>query len=69
MPVFEFKCKDCGRVFETLVRSTDEETSCPACGSKSLARLLSRFSARSGSQAIGGGSCSSCSSGSCSSCR
>ena len=40
MPVYEYRCRDCGRTFEALVRS-DAGAVCPACGSSSLAKLLS----------------------------
>ena len=40
MPIFEYRCKDCGSEFETLVRaSTTPE--CPKCASISLDKLLS----------------------------
>ena len=30
MPIFEYACQDCGKQFETLVRS-DTVPECPAC--------------------------------------
>lgn len=45
MPVYEFRCSDCGRKCELLVGMTaepDAET-CPHCGSAKLSRLVSRF--------------------------
>ncbi len=67
MPVFDFKCKDCGEKFEKLIFKEEEikNITCPKCGSKNIEKLLSGFR-------IGGtensSSCSVCSSGSCSSC-
>jgi len=40
MPIYEYACNDCGREFETLVRSgTTPE--CPACRSRTLDKKLS----------------------------
>lgn len=43
MRLFDFRCDECGRVFEELVDSADEEVRCPACGSPRATRQLSRF--------------------------
>ncbi len=43
MPIFEYKCADCGKKFEQIVRSGDEQNSCPACQSKNVKRLFSGF--------------------------
>jgi putative FmdB family regulatory protein len=42
MPIFEYACSDCGRQFETLVRS-DTVPECPACHSTHLNKQLSVF--------------------------
>ncbi len=44
MPIFEYRCKKCGEVFELLVRA-DEKPQCPHCKSKRLQKLLSTFNA------------------------
>ena len=44
MPLFEYECKRCQHQFEALVRGR-ERPKCPECGSRSLAKLLSTFSA------------------------
>ncbi|HDN79671.1 MAG: zinc ribbon domain-containing protein [Chloroflexi bacterium] len=41
MPIYEYRCQDCGRQVELLVRSEDAEIRCPYCGSSSLEKLLS----------------------------
>jgi len=43
MPIFEFRCMDCGEVFEKLFMSSDEkwEMACPQCKSQSLERVVS----------------------------
>jgi putative FmdB family regulatory protein len=47
MPLFEYKCKSCGRKFTALVGvlANAEPPACPACGSADLSKLISRFSA------------------------
>ena len=42
MPVYDFKCCDCGKVSEILLRSeSSKAVSCPDCGSHDLERLMS----------------------------
>jgi putative FmdB family regulatory protein len=40
MPLYDFKCRACGRVFEELVR-LGETPNCPACSGNDLERLVS----------------------------
>ncbi len=40
MPIYEYKCNNCGKDFETLVLGSDTPT-CPSCQSDDLSRLLS----------------------------
>ena len=40
MPIFEYKCRSCGKQFEALVRKSDTP-SCPSCSSADLEKLLS----------------------------
>jgi len=73
MPIYEYKCKDCGSEFELLLFS-GEEAKCPRCGSKSLNKKISlvSFSSKSeGSSDVSSSlsSCSTCASKNCSSCR
>lgn len=52
MPIYEYKCANCGTVSEFLEGITSEKTRlcCPTCGSGKLTKLLSRsFIAKSGS--------------------
>lgn len=78
MPIFEYKCKKCGEVFELLVRESTKPA-CPKCGGKRLEKLVSGFSVSAtgkgggrrsirsrqicGNCPSGGGDC--CSGGSC----
>jgi putative FmdB family regulatory protein len=77
MPIYEFKCAQCGREFETLVVSAREEISCPGCGSGRCGKLLSSFRSPGGRKGQGepgdgyagsGSGCGSCSAPSCSGC-
>lgn len=45
MPIFEYRCADCGTSFEKLVRRSGDEVACPSCGEKHLKQELSTFSA------------------------
>ena len=49
MPIYEFRCRCCGRVFEALrgVGQGPEGLSCPACGSGELEQVWSTFAAGS----------------------
>jgi putative FmdB family regulatory protein len=67
MPIYEYKCDDCGTKFEKLVRRSSDvpELTCPQCGEKHLHQELSTFAAHasSGKSAQGpmcpsGGPCS-----------
>lgn len=45
MPVFEYRCQDCGRKFSALVGMTAEpdDSRCPKCGSANTGKMVSRF--------------------------
>jgi putative FmdB family regulatory protein len=45
VPIFEFRCRGCGKKFATLVGMTADgsEVVCPECGSKEADKLVSRF--------------------------
>lgn len=43
MPIYEYRCKKCGKEFEELVLSGDETPNCPECGKEDTERLLSGF--------------------------
>lgn len=65
MPIYEYRCSQCGEKFEKLVRSTSGpvEVRCPACEDDRVERLISAFGfvgASSGASSYGG-SASSCS--------
>jgi putative FmdB family regulatory protein len=41
MPIYEYKCQDCGQINELLVLRKDEEVSCKSCNSQNLEKLIS----------------------------
>ena len=59
MPLFEYRCKECGEVTEFLERAdTKVEHECEHCGSKKTDRLLSAFAVgKGGSSGSTGASC------------
>ncbi len=62
MPVYEYRCLQCGGVFEKLVRSAsaEQEITCPQCGRREIKRLVSMCS-KSGASGDGGrGTYTSC---------
>ncbi len=47
MPIYEYRCADCGRKFSVLLMNLEqlEDIRCPKCKGKNLSRLFSRFAA------------------------
>jgi putative FmdB family regulatory protein len=45
MPIYEFKCDDCGRLTSVFTRTVDSPitAACDHCGSKKLEKALSKF--------------------------
>jgi|LGVD01.1.fsa_nt_gb putative FmdB family regulatory protein len=49
MPIYEYRCQECGEKFEKLVRSMKNpgpEIKCPKCGGREVEKLLSAFGLR-----------------------
>jgi putative FmdB family regulatory protein len=70
VPLYEYRCLDCGRLFEQLVRSWNEAVDCPACASGRVEKQVSTFAFTGtdggpggGMSMGGGGSC--CGRGGC----
>src|SRR4051794_41807311 len=61
MPMYEYVCMKCEEHFEELVRS-DEDVTCPQCGTTNVSRQLSTFAmigtaGQTGALGGGGGGC------------
>jgi putative FmdB family regulatory protein len=57
MPLYEYKCDQCEKVFEELMPlGGDDAPACPACGSERTRKQMSLFG---GLGQKGGGSCAS----------
>ena len=52
MPIYEFLCRPCNRVFSFLAKTAAEanEPSCPKCGGRDMKKLLSTFSLLGGTR-------------------
>ncbi len=78
MPLYEYRCQNCGHKFELLrgFSQADEPATCPACGQSNGQRLLSLFACLS-KDASGttsaipgtGSACSTCAATSCAGCK
>ena len=63
MPLYEYRCRACGRTFEELRRLSEADlpVECPECAGTETERLLSTFATAgapsgSGASSCGGGS-------------
>jgi len=58
MPIYEYQCRKCGKVFEKIqkVNEGGNSLTCPYCGGKKPEKILSSFSSSKGTE-----SSSSCS--------
>jgi putative FmdB family regulatory protein len=45
MPIYEYRCQECGKKFEKLRRfsQSDDDILCPECGAEEIERILSAF--------------------------
>ena len=41
MPIYEYHCKPCDHVFETLIRSSSDTARCPICGNLEVEKQFS----------------------------
>ncbi len=64
MPIFEYKCNNCGQVMEFLEKtSSPRKRTCEHCGSSEVNKLLSGFAV--GRSKSTGSACETCPSGPC----
>lgn len=63
MPLYEYKCQDCGALYEQLRRMSeaDKNLECPRCGSRRVQRQVSACAVGGPSSGpAGGGGCAPC---------
>lgn len=62
MPLYEYKCLQCDKTFEKLVRSSfgEQDVSCPNCGRREVKRLVSLCGLTGVSRDTGYSSSASC---------
>jgi len=68
MPIFEYRCNDCGEEFEELVSVQAPEVICIKCKSRNVKKKFSVFGMSGVEKQVSSG-CTTCSSSSCSSCK
>jgi putative FmdB family regulatory protein len=51
MPIYVYRCKNCGEKFEDFrsIHDSDDEVACPSCGEKSPQRVVSSVFSRGSS--------------------
>lgn len=59
MPMYEYRCQECGALYEQLRKMSEADTNlqCPRCGAENVQRQVSACSFSSGSSGSGGGGC------------
>ncbi|MBN1554095.1 MAG: zinc ribbon domain-containing protein [Phycisphaerae bacterium] len=58
MPMFEYKCKQCGHVTSFLEKAGSKTAHvCEKCGSKDTEKMFSTFAAKMGGSSSSGSSC------------
>jgi putative FmdB family regulatory protein len=68
MPIYEYRCRGCGKDFEKYVPGASTAVACPTCASGDVTRKLSVFGLGAGTSPVassvsGGGGC--CGGGGC----
>ena len=55
MPIYEYRCEECGKRSSALLASySSADPACPHCGKPALRRLVSTFATVSSSESDGG---------------
>lgn len=59
MPMYEYRCQDCGAKYEQLRRMSDadKDLECPLCGSHNVRREISACAIGGSSSSNSGGGC------------
>lgn len=58
MPIYDYKCLECGKISEIFVRGGEQVLRCSDCGSIKLEKMISSaYMVKAGSQASGSTCC------------
>ena len=59
MPMYEYRCQDCGAKYEQLRRMSDadKDLECPVCGSRNVRREISACAIGGATSSNSGGGC------------
>ena len=58
MPIYEYRCRECGEITEALVRmGSKAKVTCANCGSRNVERKFSTFGTGGSSSGSSGASC------------
>lgn len=70
MPIYEYRCQDCGTLFETIVFGASTRVTCPNCHAEKAERLPSTFGIGGSERSMtSGASCGGCRRSSCAGCH
>jgi len=50
MPIFEYKCLECGKVYEEINTLSSHDGECPSCGKNKREKLISSTSSLTGKE-------------------
>lgn len=67
MPVFDYQCNDCGKLYDVYHKGKElvEDIVCPSCGGTGYKKMMSAPMVSMGSSSAPDNSSSSCDTGSC----
>jgi putative FmdB family regulatory protein len=62
VPIFEYRCDQCGHRFEAIVLNGRQPETCPVCDHQKLRKEFSTFAAHGSTHSVGAapGACGSC---------
>jgi putative FmdB family regulatory protein len=63
MPVYEYRCRGCGKDFEKYLPRTSSDVACPSCHGADVMRKLSVFGMKTDGALLPSGAASAMSSG------
>jgi putative FmdB family regulatory protein len=59
MPLYEYECRECGQIFEKMVRfhEIEQPAECPECKSHDTRKRITTFASTGGSQSTASSGC------------